>query len=111
MKSWFFAVMLILVLVTHVDGRQTSEGNDSLQQHREEWAGDDDTTSVQPITFDQATLKRLAEDPELNYKQPPTVAQSLFTRFLIWAGQLITDLIKALLPQQWVICSYILPLA
>jgi len=92
MKSRLFLTLLIFALATGAYGQPSTQLNESSEAQSDEWTGENDTTLVQTAPFDEATLKRLAADPELNYKQPPTVAESLFTRFLIWLGQLLESL-------------------
>lgn len=48
-----------------------------------------DSTEITVRHFDQSTLDELKRDAALNYAQPPTVAESLWDRFLSWLGQLV----------------------
>ena len=54
----------------------------------------DDTTVVTTRSFDSTLLKTLKADPDLNYKQPPTVAESLWQRLLSWIGRFFSSLLE-----------------
>lgn len=48
-----------------------------------------DTTSINARSFDSSTVDRLKNDSELQYQEVPTVAESLWTRFLAWLADFI----------------------
>jgi hypothetical protein len=51
-----------------------------------------DTTRIEVRKFSQFKIDRLKADPDLNYTQPPTVAETLWDRFLQWLGWLLNSL-------------------
>jgi hypothetical protein len=48
-----------------------------------------------------ATLERLKADPDLQYKEPPTIAESLWDRFLIWLSILFSSLFQTAVTTDW----------
>ena len=70
---------------------------DSVSQAQEatpDFAGPNDTLRVAPRPFAQADIDRLKNDPDLTYTQPPTVAESLWDRFIRWLNELLTSLFE-----------------
>lgn len=53
-----------------------------------------DTSSFQERPFSESTLRELKNDSDLRYKQPPTVAISIWDRFLEWLSEFFRDLIR-----------------
>jgi hypothetical protein len=53
-----------------------------------------DTSQVVEKKFSQKEIDRLKADSELNYKQPPTVAESWWTRFKEWLADLIFQMLR-----------------
>jgi hypothetical protein len=60
-----------------------------------------DTTTVTARNFSDQKLKELKADPELQYGVEPTVAESLWQRFLRWIGRLIESLLEASTTTNW----------
>ena len=73
---------------------------DETEEHKE-FAGSNDTTGVVQKEFNQAEVQKLKNDPELNYKQPPTVAENLWTRFKRWIGDLFSSLFTGTIGTNW----------
>ena len=59
------------------------------EEEIKELRGPDDTTHIQLKKFREAEVDQLKKDPDLNYKEAPTVAESLWDRFLAWLDQLL----------------------
>lgn len=59
-----------------------------------DFTASNDSIAIHKKSFDSATLKKLKADDDFNYKQPPTVAESLWDRFLSWIGEFISDLFR-----------------
>lgn len=57
--------------------------------------GESDTTSVTGRNFDKGKISELKADEDLNYKQPPTVVETLWDRFLNWIKWLFASLFEA----------------
>ncbi len=58
----------------------------------EDFTGPNDTLSVKSRSFSASEIEKLKADPDLNYTQPPTVAETLWDRFLKWLSWLIDSL-------------------
>lgn len=68
---------------------------DSLRVEEEsEFDAPNDSTVITSRSFDSTLLKTLKADPDLNYKQPPTVAESLWERILYWIGRFLSNLLE-----------------
>lgn len=63
--------------------------------------GSADSTSVVSRSVDESTLNNLKSDVELQYKQPPTMAESLWDRFMLWLYQLIESLFDTAVNTNW----------
>jgi len=84
----------------------TAESVDSAIQavemeKQKEFTGSNDTTVVYTKEFGSNEIRKLKNDPELNYKQPPTVAESLWTRFKRWIGDLLSSLFDGAIGTHW----------
>lgn len=53
-----------------------------------EFSGSADTTRIEVRKFSQSEIDRLKADPDLNYAQPPTVAETLWQRLMRWLSWL-----------------------
>jgi len=60
-----------------------------------------DTTTVTARDFNDQKLNELKADPELQYGVEPTVAESLWQRFLRWIGRLIESLLESSTTTNW----------
>jgi hypothetical protein len=60
-----------------------------------------DSSSIKERSFDKNKLDELKSDPSLNYKIAPTVAESLWERFLKWIGQIIETLFSKAVTTNW----------
>lgn len=56
--------------------------------------GQNDTSAVSVKSFSGNTLQELREDPDLKYRQPETVAETLWERILKWLLQMIQDIFQ-----------------
>lgn len=59
-----------------------------------DYAGPIDTTKVDLRPFSTATVDSLKADPDLSYTQPPTIAESLWDRFLSWISRILEALFE-----------------
>ncbi len=59
-----------------------------------DFAGPADTLQVTHRNFSKARVDSLKADQELNYTQPPTVAESLWDRFLRWLNWIFSTLFE-----------------
>jgi len=57
-----------------------------------DFTGPADTTSIEIRKFSESEIENLKADPDLNYTHPPTVAETLWDRFLRWLGWILNSL-------------------
>ncbi len=65
-----------------------------IQHENKEFEGVNDTLKITIRSFSSAEVDKLKADPDLNYKQPPTVAESLWDRFKQWLAWFFESLFK-----------------
>ena len=65
-----------------------------IQHENKEFEGVNDTLKIITRSFSSADADKLKADPDLNYKQPPTVAKSLWDRFKQWLAWFFETLFK-----------------
>ena len=111
MKKCFFLLVLILLLPDISCGQQTDSASaeaDSafnyfanILDDGEDSRGAVDTFQVTQRRFDQYVLQELKADPDLNYKETPTVAESLWDRFLALLADLLDSLFRNAVTTDW----------
>lgn len=60
-----------------------------------------DSSDVAVRNFDTEKLDELRSDPSLQYKEPPTVAESLWDRLRLWLSQLLQDIFENAVTTDW----------
>jgi hypothetical protein len=105
-KRFWVTTFIFLLLPAVAPAQEEDSASASLVPWLEEYSGEDvraeaDTSSVEVRTFDSHTLDQLKADGDLHYRQAPTVAESLWDRFLRWLSQLISDLINGAVATDW----------
>lgn len=60
-----------------------------------------DSSRIDVRKFDDATLKDLRDDNDLDYRQPPSVAESLWERFLAWLAEFLQTLMTGAMETDW----------
>lgn len=84
-----------------------SIGEDSIKsffsnaENEPDNVGVPDSAAVTSRSFGQARLDELKADPTLQYKEPPTIAESLWDRFWNWIGSLFRSLFKGAFTTDW----------
>jgi len=63
--------------------------------------GPSDSTHVSIRDFDPETLEDLKGDPSLQYKEPPTIAESLWDRFVVWLKQFLDAIFESAVETDW----------
>lgn len=105
--SLFILILTFVILVSRVGYAQ---GNDTTTTLIEKILPTDDdadaiappdTLSITPRAFDPRIREALNSDPELQYQETPTMAESLWERFLRWAKQLIAAIFRGALTTNW----------
>jgi hypothetical protein len=60
-----------------------------------------DSSVIQSRSFDQQKLNDFRNDDQFDYKQPPTVVESLWDRFLQWIARIINWLFRGAVTTNW----------
>ncbi len=60
-----------------------------------------DTLAVEARNADPNVIQSLKEDPDLQYEQPPTIAESLWERFLRWLGSVLNGIFNTAENTSW----------
>jgi len=54
-----------------------------------------DSSEITPRSADAEALQKLKSDPALQYKEPPTIAESIWDRFLLWLRQMFSSIFES----------------
>ncbi len=60
-----------------------------------------DSLEIKARDADPELVQTLKDDPEMQYEQPPTIAESMWERFLIWLAMLIREILGAAEETSW----------
>lgn len=85
------ALVLTILLVSSAGFAQNTPDSVFTTYERAEdpdFAGPPDTVRVTIREFAQTKVDSLKADPDLNYAQPPTIAETLWDRFLQWLNRI-----------------------
>lgn len=106
-----FSVILVLVSVCCIAQAQSAVPPLVIDVQPEE-RGITDTVAVEERYFDEARVESFKSDPEYRYDQPPTFAESLWDRFLMWLSNLLGSIFNSAVTTDWGrIIMYILGVA
>jgi hypothetical protein len=82
------------------------EDEDSFYQGRP------DSTVISERSFNEKQLQDLKDDPDMNYEQPPTIAETLWDRFWAWILDFLDSLFDKAIHTNWgQVILYILGIA
>lgn len=71
-----------------------------------------DSTPIDRKSFSESVIRELKDDPALQYKETPTVAESLWSRILAWLGEVLRSLLDGAVNTNWGrVVSYLLGIA
>jgi hypothetical protein len=106
LRSVLFFVCVILSANCFSQDGDSSVAEPKIVYHDDETSEKDshalpDSSAVTSREPDAQTLQRLKTDPSLQYKQPPTIAESLWDRFLLWMRQLFESLFDKAVSTNW----------
>lgn len=60
-----------------------------------------DSTGITRRSFDERVIRDLQNNDDFNYRQPPTIVESLWDRFLMWIGQIFGWLFRGAVATNW----------
>ena len=103
--SYFFAILTTCCLGQQFDSVTTPDpaftySDDEFQEDSQTYASPD-SSRISARAFDENTLKRLKSDDELQYKEAPTIAESLFDRFMKLLSQFLDSLLQGAVTTNW----------
>jgi hypothetical protein len=106
LRTVLFFVCLILSTNCFSQDADSSAKESKVIFHDEEAEDKDsyalpDSTDVTSREPNAETLQRLQSDPSLQYKQPPTIAESLWDRFLLLISQFFESLLDNAVSTNW----------
>jgi hypothetical protein len=84
-----------------VEAEGASESDDEESYEDIHYRAAPDSLIIQKRSFNEEKVDRLKSDPDLDYKQPPTVAESLWDRFWAWIGQLLDGMFDQAVNTNW----------
>lgn len=106
MKSTYFLYFFIFVILC-TSRVQAQSASDSLFAEPDNYVEDahlygrPDSLRVNSRAFAEDVLSNLKNDDELQYKQPPTVAESLFTRLMRMLAEFLDSLVNGAITTDW----------
>lgn len=105
MKQFFVFFLLLTINCVAYSQRAESPG-DQLHTGEEAAEQEDsqaipDTSKIVERNFDEKTLRSLKDDSALQYRESPTIAESLWDRFRLWLNQLIQAIFKHAVTTNW----------
>jgi len=68
--------------------------SDTIKYEQKKFAGLNDTLKIETRSFSNSEIDKLKSDPDLDYKEPPTIAESLWDRFKQWLYWFFESLFK-----------------
>jgi len=108
-KSLLYVCFFISSAAFCQDSDSTLDQSDAVVVE-EEYANDNgsvdsyalpDSSEITPRSADAEELQKLKSDPALQYKEPPTIAESIWDRFLLWLGQMIDSIFESAVTTNW----------
>jgi hypothetical protein len=91
-------LLILIFLSTSFAGWSQADAVDVdesiVQEETKDFNAPNDATDVLKKEFKRPALRELKNDPQLQYKQPPTVAESLWDRFKLWLYQILEALFE-----------------
>lgn len=96
-------VSVAVVDTTFVEADTTAYENydDEGSDEDEVLVAPPDSTDVAERPFDSGKVDELKSDPGLQYKEAPTIAESLWDRFLVWLNQIIEAIFDNAVNTNW----------
>ncbi|MCB0486999.1 MAG: DUF4129 domain-containing protein [Cyclobacteriaceae bacterium] len=98
----FLFLVVALSISCQLFGRDLAHDSLSFQSEKEvEYNAPNDTIAVALQKFSSEKIATLSQDPDFNYKQPPTMAESIWQRLLSWLGQFLNALFEGATGTDW----------
>lgn len=103
--SYFFVILTTCCLGQQYDSVTVADS--AFTYSEDDWQEDSqtqaapDSSKILARTFDENALKKLKADEELQYREAPTIAESLFDRFMKLLSQFLDSLVQGAVTTNW----------
>ena len=106
MKNFLFFICFSISAESFSQESDSSFNQSAVVEIQDEYEEKDsyalpDSSEITTRSADSKTLQELKSDPELQYKEPPTVAESLWDRFILWLRQLVSSIFRSAFTTDW----------
>jgi hypothetical protein len=110
LRNLFFVIVFFFGVSAHAqnddqpdqDSVEVGEQSDSVLAYKEViYKANADSSLVEKKSFSEAKYEALKKDPDLNYRQAPTVGESLWSRLLSWLGKFFEALVENAVTTNW----------
>lgn len=105
---WFFCFIIAIPIFSVGQDSDSEESADSTYTYFNETPEDHedsqapaDSSNIEARDFNEATLNELKSDASLKYKEAPTIAESLWDRFLALLGQFMDSIFQNAVTTDW----------
>ncbi len=99
--TFFFAALSLAAGAQDSTAYDSTDSAASNLSNPEDVTAPPDTTMVVTRSPDQQKLAELRNDKDFDYRQPPSVAESLWDRFLLWLNRLFGWLFQSATETNW----------
>jgi Domain of unknown function (DUF4129) len=89
-----FILFLTLPFFAYAQDLNAVLSNDTTGYEKKEFSGINDTLKIDTRSFSSTEVDKLKSDSDLNYQEPPTIAESLWDRFKQWLSWFFESLFK-----------------
>ena len=106
MKNFLFLICFFISAASFSQESDSSRDQSDVVEMQDEYDEKDsyafpDSSEIITRSADTEELQRLKSDPALQYKEPPTIAESLWDRFILWLRQLISSIFESAVTTDW----------
>ena len=106
LKNFLFLICFFISAASFSQESDSSRDQSDVVEMQDEYDEKDsyafpDSSEIITRSADTEELQRLKSDPALQYKEPPTIAESLWDRFILWLRQLISSIFESAVTTDW----------
>lgn len=106
LKNFLFLICFFISAASFSQESDSSRDQSDVVEMQDEYDAKDsyafpDSSEIITRSADTEELQRLKSDPALQYKEPPTIAESLWDRFILWLRQLISSIFESAVTTDW----------
>ena len=106
LKNFLFLICFSISAASFSQESDSSRDQSDVVEMQDEYDAKDsyafpDSSEIITRSADTEELQRLKSDPALQYKEPPTIAESLWDRFILWLRQLISSIFESAVTTDW----------